>query len=144
MTRKEKELLTKSVCEALPYGLICSVTHHDEDTGEPVELLGEIRGVRSDGCVEFFYLPEHCEEDGAFNIFPIESVKPCLRLMEPSAMTVSEGRAYSRLLDFFCGQATFRMMTDFLNRNHFDHRGLIGKGLAVEAPNGLYSNARYL
>ena len=29
---------------------------------------------------------------------------------------------------------------DFLNARHFDYRGLIEKGLALEAPEGMYKN----
>ena len=29
---------------------------------------------------------------------------------------------------------------DWLNAHHFDYRGLIGKGLALEAPEGMYKN----
>ena len=29
---------------------------------------------------------------------------------------------------------------DFLNKNHFDWRGLIPMGLALEAPDGMYNN----
>lgn len=29
-------------------------------------------------------------------------------------------------------------MQDFFNAHHFDYRGLIGKGLAIEAPEGMY------
>ena len=28
---------------------------------------------------------------------------------------------------------------DWLNKHHFDYRGLIEKGLAIEAPEGMYS-----
>ena len=29
---------------------------------------------------------------------------------------------------------------DWLNANHFDYRGMIEKGLALEAPDGMYKN----
>lgn len=29
---------------------------------------------------------------------------------------------------------------DWLNKNHFDYRGLIEKGLAIEAPKDMYKN----
>ena len=29
---------------------------------------------------------------------------------------------------------------DWLNKHHFDYRGLIEKGLALEAPEGMYNN----
>lgn len=32
------------------------------------------------------------------------------------------------------------LYTDWLNARHFDYRGLIEKGLALEAPNEIYNN----
>ena len=32
-------------------------------------------------------------------------------------------------------------LIDWFNANHFDYRGLIGKGLALEAPRGMYDNS---
>ena len=34
---------------------------------------------------------------------------------------------------------TFYDYTDWLNAHHFDYRGLIEKGLALEAPEGMYN-----
>lgn len=33
--------------------------------------------------------------------------------------------------------------TDFYNKNHFDYRGLIEMGLALEAPEGMYKFNNY-
>lgn len=35
---------------------------------------------------------------------------------------------------------TFYEYTDYLNAHHFDYRGLIEKGLALEAPEDMYKN----
>lgn len=32
------------------------------------------------------------------------------------------------------------MQLDFLNEHHFDYKGLIEKGLAIEAPANMYNN----
>ena len=55
-------------------------------------------------------------------------VKPYLRPM--SSMTEEEKKE--------CLKITFVEATDWLNSHHLDYRGLIEKGLALEAPPGMY------
>lgn len=62
----------------------------------------------------------------------IEEVKPYLRPM--SSMTEDEEDEFEikirgSLVSYF----------DWLNAHHFDYRGLIEKGLALEAPEGMYN-----
>ena len=68
----------------------------------------------------------------------IEEVKPYLRPM--SSMTDKE---FSEMKEAYlnCPQdMTYAIHggTDWLNDHHFDFRGLIEKGLALEAPAGMY------
>lgn len=71
-------------------------------------------------------------------------VKPYLRPM--SSMTPEEydsmryeytfyGDSYIHNSEMLiCGE-----VVDWLNKHYFDYRGLIGKGLAIEAPEGMYN-----
>lgn len=61
------------------------------------------------------------------------SFKPYLRPM--SSMTEKELEEYSR---FSLSRYNIECF-DWLNAHHFDYRGLIGKGLALEAPEGMYN-----
>jgi hypothetical protein len=78
-----------------------------------------------------------------FGNFAIEDVKPYLRSM--SSMTDKEYVEYSKLWnlqDEFPTDADIRLKVDvfdWLNKHHFDYRGLIKKGLALEAPEGMYN-----
>ena len=56
-------------------------------------------------------------------------VKPYLRRM--SSMTEEEKEDFEA---FRCIDGLF----DWVNTNHFDYRGLISMGLALEAPEGMY------
>lgn len=62
----------------------------------------------------------------------IETCKPYLRPM--SSMTEEE-RAF-----YFAIDEAFATCVDWLNAHHFDYRGLISMGLAIEAPEGMYKN----
>ena len=61
-------------------------------------------------------------------------VKPYLRSM--SSMTEEEKDEYDKTFDWdYAIQGT---PFDWLNAHHFDHRGLIEKGLAIEASEDMY------
>ena len=136
MTQENKNLLLKDLCARLPYGVTCQLSNNNADVSitEKLEL----------GGLEHF-------------ISGTMDVKPYLRPM--SSMTEEEGK---ELEDLFCeidapcwvdteyGCINFaggndfidtemaEVYTDWLNKNMFDYRGLIEKGLALEAPKGLY------
>lgn len=76
-------------------------------------------------------------------------IKPYLRPL--SNMTADEKKIWSRILngadsgDIFdhirlshISIESIGEAIDFLNSRYFDYRGLIGRGLAVEAPEGMY------
>ena len=59
--------------------------------------------------------------------------KPYLRSM--SSMTEEEESEYLNLDPLTNG---WYVVADWLNAHHFDYRGLIEKGLAIEAPENMY------
>jgi len=63
---------------------------------------------------------------------PIYSVRPYLRLL--SSMTEEEKAELLQLM----GNGTDVERIDFYVSHHFDYRGLIPKGLALEAKEGMY------
>ena len=121
-----KELLLKDLCARLPYGV--KVAFFNEDLtyhSEPKTLTGI-------ECINNLNYSSLEDEDGNTTI--VEFVKPYLFPL--SSMTgeqyvefVHLGNATSD--DCFDG-ANFNQL-DWLNRNHFDYRGLIEKGLAIDA-----------
>ncbi len=132
MTDKEKQLLLVDLCGRLPYGVMCyGVTWNmDEDDNYiskgVTDTLYEIHNYKC--CYGLVGLMNECN---------IETIKPYLRPM--SSMTEEEVKEYNRTLiplDYYDGN-TFETF-DWLNKNHFDYRGLIEKGLALEASEGMY------
>ena len=126
MTQEEKELLLKDITARLFYGLKVQI-----DFGEHCIKYGIDRYVDDTViCVwpETFEIGVN-DEDQACDI---EDVKPYLRPM--SSMTEEEYREF--------GYDVLRYTPkefDWLNAHHFDYRGLIEKGLALEAPEGMYN-----
>ena len=133
MTKEDKDMLLKDLCARLPYGVICDCIHDHAITLTRVDV--EDLTVYYADCDEW--------ED-------IKYCKPYLRPM--SSMTEEEWSVVKEW--FFFGSTLngkpifdgFRNISaedsikalDWLLANHFDFRGLIEKGLALEAPEGMY------
>jgi hypothetical protein len=72
----------------------------------------------------------------------IVDIKPYLRPM--FSMTEEEKKEYDALYTYVEGcidrkfKIDFSLTTDWLNSHYLDFRGLIEKGLALEAPEGMY------
>ena len=144
MTREDKELLLKDLCGRVPYGVKCKY-----NDGVIVNTLS----------VNFFY--EQIEgwekyvnhtlkydvEDIKPYLFPLSSITEeesieLFKLFEISLID-SIGADYIKINE--CTGITFFLdkgfdvethldkLIDWLNAHHFDHRGLIEKGLAIDA-----------
>ena len=126
MNQEDKELLLKDLCARLPYKVKVNEVIHGDFT---------LIGLTNERVFTT------CEIEGCHNDFPIENIKPYLFPM--SSMTEEE----QRMLDSMCndvemmsrltGLKMFGKAFDWLDKNGFDYRGLIPKGLAIDAT-GLY------
>ena len=116
---KEKQLLLKDLCARLPYHVKVKVWLKDGTTEEgPLDLEHNYANV----LLDTFYYNK------------IKNIKPYLRPM--SSMTEEEKDEYYKTYDWNYGiQGT---PFDWLNKHHFDYRGFIPKGLALEAPKDMY------
>jgi len=139
METNDEQLLLTDLCARLPYGVMVhtSFMGHEEDmllTSANIEaMLGDY------GPVPIMNMVEDDINDG----FTLENIKPYLRPM--SSMTGIEVLEYISLKESIIASddVTYFFETcesiDWLNAHHFDYRGLIGKGLALEAPEGMYN-----
>lgn len=135
MTPEEKELLVKDLCERLPYGVkIC--------VGGYICMLFDINTEMGDKLNgETFHTVGFNKPDGNYDFCAMTEVKPYLRPM--SSMTKEEFKEYhSMLIDVdnsgLMNQGLITKIVDWLDRNMFDHRNLIPKGLALEASEDMY------
>lgn len=132
MTKEEKELLLKDLCMRLSYGVICYAP--DNEYGEN-GILYSVSPFEKDEPNIWIEYPT----DNILSLF-VSEIKPYLRLLPK--MTKKEKKEYDKLRMSFYKNAkdASLVLIDWLNAHHFDHRGLIEKGLAIEAPEGMYKN----
>ena len=117
MTQLNKELVLKELCARQPYGLMCACGKY----------VGKLKLVCPDG--------DYCILQNS--PYTIETIKPYLRPM--SSMTKEEKAMYEGLIIGTDNISYMLDVIDWLNSHHFDYRGLIEKGLALEAPEGMYN-----
>ena len=113
MTQKDKELLLKDICPRLPY----ETMFYSNSNGDECLLSIDL---------------EYCKVN---ELYTIEQIKPYLRPM--SGMTGEEFEEYGNITEHISiGSLDFNIANpnafDWLNAHHFDYRGLIERGLAIE------------
>ena len=156
MMQKEKELLLKDLCTRLPYGVIgqCEIDASYDTSFDTIyqthKFNAEVYGIKED-----LLLVNPLIEDNDEQTFAEEEVADGVAILDftpylfpMSSMTDEEWEEYQkiRMIDWVHGDinGTFinaGLIVDWLNRNHFDYRGLIEKGLAIDATNlNIYTN----
>lgn len=147
MKQEDKELLLRDLSTRLPYGVKIHI-----DSPKYDKLIGTLDAVYP---TEERVIVDNLDKAiapinvrcGGFKIEDNE-VKPYLRPM--SSMTEEEIREFTSLI-FISDSTSYGYLKecvlfaiysakalDWLNAHHFDYRGLIEKGLALEAPEGMY------
>lgn len=136
MEKNKENILFADLVARLPYGVKIEVEVWNEETESSEMVAIPIYSVNTD---RYFYA---CTDSEEIQIH-IDEVQPYLRKM--SSMTEKEQQEYDGLLygvsDFTQNTDSLSpidSLTDWLNAHHFDYRGLIEKGLALEAPEDMY------
>ena len=138
MTKEEKHIVFKTLCMLLPYKPKVHIEHdafYDELEHPILDSVGSLGNLLHSGI----------------------EIKPYLRSL--SSMTHEEKAELDKMYRFNisvdeikiwhhsegywdddteCSSEDYIKLFDWLNKHHFDYRGLIDKGLAIEAPNEMY------
>ena len=132
MTQEQKELLLKDLCARLPYGVKVETVFINPDTKEHKSCGIEVFDATSilminDGLGEF-----------KSYLFPLSSMTEAqqeefdriyaddMQVVANNLKNRLDGKPYETNLGHY-------RHIDWLNANHFDYRGLIPKGLAIDA-----------
>ena len=141
MTQEDKELLKKDLCARLPYGV--KMNHIADDEHSPKTLIGvakdmiTLEGLGGYECVDV--------EDYKPYLFPLSSMTEeqfvelkvfADLIYESDTLELVEWNDNYKTLEFWLEEVPSYCVIkvfDWLNKNHFDYRGLIEKGLAIDA-----------
>ena len=119
MTPEDKELLIKDLCARLPYNVICQVEFRENGKYNSKVML--LSGIFTD---EAYFTTKggsiYSNEYKPY-LFPLSSMTEEEKLMYEGLMIGTDNISY--MLD----------VIDWLNSHHFDYRGLIEKGLVIDA-----------
>lgn len=124
LLNSDKELLLKDLCARLPYGVMCATTDNDGSLPNIWEI------VKADMLNEDFFLIHDSYEasrtvdvkEARPYLFPLSSMKGKHRAELFNIRTPIEDSFQDSLCEI-----------DFYHRSHFDYRGLIPMGLAIDA-----------
>ena len=135
MEQEEKSLLIRDLCARFPYGV---QTLEDLDKKFDGGVVGELAAIVPYTGKKYNIQGPLFYQKGSMTPVTIEEIRPYLRPM--SSMTEAERTIYEDLIycDGYTKFDTYDKVVDWLNSNHFDYRGLIPMGLALEAPDGMY------
>lgn len=133
MTQAEKDLLLKDLCARLPYGVRFPMKIWNDKEGKIVEKIAEL------DIYNKFRYAVGTVINGPVKEYVGEIVKPYLFPM--SSMTEEQEMEYDATFATIVYEdgrkdsvMTYKSF-DWLNKNHFDYRGLIPMGLAIDATN---------
>lgn len=139
MTQEDKELLLKDLSARLPYNVKVWVKFYGDYSDEVEEHVFVLNSIDTKYPSCWYWIGgEQVRECGLFDngvsSFAVDmndedqDVKPYLRPM--SSMTEEEVKEEENTVMMF--------LADFYYAHHLDFHGLIPKGLALEAPEGMY------
>ena len=128
MTQEEKQLLLKDLCARIPY----------RPKGVKLNKFGD-KDITVTGHTGRFV--ETVDDE-----IEVERVRLYLRPL--SSMSSDEKMEWFQMRQKHCNMSAFNALKkradftseslDWLNKKGFDYRGIIEKGLAFEAPEGMY------
>lgn len=146
MEREERELLFRDLSARLPYRTKIQLTEYSELTGEklPSETrildyytLGKVqaycRGVRKDEIKPYLFPLLSMSDEQAKELFDLFGIS-IFNSIGDDYIKINECTGITFFLNrgFDVGTHLDKLV-DWLNANHFDYRGLIEKGLAIDA-----------
>ena len=130
MTQEEKELLLKDLCARLPY-VVFMTNKKLQETYYPLSC-DDLRDAMFD--VEWDDVP-YLRPMSSMTEGEKEEIAATIRVSGKANIVGDIMLDYKR--DYIKISETTRL-SDWLNAHHFDYRGLIEKGLSLEAPEGMY------
>ena len=126
MTQENKDLLLRDLCARLLYNVICQVEFKEDGKYNSKDML--LSGIFTDEA--YFTTKGGSVYSNEYKpyLFPLSSMTE-----EQYDELYIDSRVKNDSIDILDALANDMDAIDWLNKNHFDYRGLIEKGLAIDA-----------
>lgn len=147
MTQEEKQLLIKDLCARVPYKSKVKVLHvWNEEKEIEEDIVDTVHCVLPEGYIN----TETIDSDIPLNDNVILYLRPLSSITEEEKNELRQEHVKDEKLYAECltkaangdnsmrGKVIPHFAADWCNKNHFDYRGLIPMGLALEAPSDMY------
>ena len=125
MNKEDKEILLRDLCTRLPYNVMCQVEFKEDGKYNSKVML--LSGIFTD---EAYFTTKggsiYSNEYKPY-LFPLSSKT------EEEQRTLDSMCNGVEMVSRLSGLKMFDKAFNWLNENHFDYRGLIEKGLAIDA-----------
>lgn len=132
MKKEDKELLLKDLCGRLPYGVKANYQNSDDELLREVTIMYrylEPNGMVMTGDIKPYLFPLSSMTEGQEDEWCDVCLQPLIKRLD----------RHTRKEDLMLYAESQYAGSDWLNKNHFDYRGLIEKGLAIDATGlGIY------
>ena len=151
MNKEDKVLLIKDLCARIPYAVKVELTNGFRGVLHNIEVIHLYNDdIETDYVDDYFASIDFFGDNDKFDI---EGIKPYLFPL--SSMTEEQKKEISKRYklhtyyglyieitnhsegywddDNSCNLQDYLWLVDWFNKNHFDYRGLIEKGLAIDA-----------
>ena len=126
MTQENKDLLLRDLCARLLYNVICQVEFKEDGKYNSKDML--LSGIFTDEA--YFTTKGGSVYSNEYKpyLFPLSSMTE-----EQYDELYIDSRVKNDSIDILDALANDMDTIDWLNKNHVDYRGLIEKGLAIDA-----------
>lgn len=129
MTQEERQLLLIDLCGRLPYTFTYCYCNAPLAEGRPIILtpvvISNLMNATNDMVLKPYLRPMSSMTEE-------EKIELCTIAYAPDEMKTIDEKLYVI-------QTNAKNATNFYNEHHLDYRGLIEKGLALEAPKDMYN-----
>ena len=127
MTQEDKNLLLKDLCARLPYGVKLNNGLKLRSIDTLTQIVSCPGSDKKIDCIKPYLRPMSSMTEEEMKVL----CNPAIELELKHLSLNSDGPSIASM-----ASSTYQI--DWLNAHHFDYRGLIEKGLAIEAPEGMY------
>ena len=136
MTQSDKDLLLKDLCSRLPYGVKAEILNEENERKQVVVSYGNICYIPELGnwwwkeCKPYLFPMSSMTEEQKYDFY-YRFIESDYDFDDFKEYYLDNGMWHKLLTTL----DDIESIIDWLNKNHFDYRGLIEKGLANDATN---------